>query len=421
MKTTPASAGKATERSAPLARNLGQKTQPAAPLQGPPVPDDAADKIEETFLSESVSKPAAGALSGRSKRAEHYFLRRVVLFYGVTFLFMLMLTAIWFASSVLLMIFACSLMAILLYDLTGRIRKYLPLSHTVALSFLVVSVCVVFGSGAWLIAPQISEQAQQLAEALPKALQGLQVELAQTKIFKDLLSSLPEAKDIISEFSGVLPKAGLFFGGLVGGLANFIIIIFVGIYLAVQPHTYINGFVRLMPPHKRARTREVLDEIGMTLGQWLAGKLLSMIVVGFCSAVGLLLLDVPLALILGVLIGVLDFIPYLGPILAGIPAVLIAFSVGPDLALYTLLLLLALQGLEGYLLIPQVERRTVALPPAVTILMQVLLGTLFGLTGVALATPLAAVVATLVIALYVQDVLGDKVKTPSEQSQEEKS
>src|SRR5690606_4587226 len=134
----------------------------------------------------------------------------------------------------------------------------------------------------------------------------------------------------------------------------------------VQPHTYINGFVRLVPQHKRVRTREVLDEIGETLGQWLAGKLLSMIVVGFCSAVGLLLLDVPLALILGVLIGVLDFIPYLGPIIGGVPAILIAFSVGPDLALYTLLLLLALQTLEGYLLIPLVERRTVALPPAVT-------------------------------------------------------
>ncbi len=421
MKKRPASAGKTTDAAATPARNLGQEKQPIAPLRGPPVPDNAADKVEETSLSESVPKPALGTLSGRSKRAEHYFLRRVVLFYGVTILFMLMLTAIWFAPNVLLLIFACSLMAILLYDLTGRIRKYLPLSHKAGLGFLVVIVCVLFGGGAWLMAPQISDQAQQLAEALPKALQGLRQEMAQTKIFKDVLAALPETKEIISEFGSMLPKAGLFFGGLVGGLANFVIIIFVGIYLAIQPHTYINGFVRLMPPHKRARTREVLDEIGLTLGQWLAGKLLSMIVVGFCSAVGLLLLDVPLALILGVLIGVLDFIPYLGPLLAGIPAVLIAFSVGPDLALYTVLLLLSLQSLEGYLLIPLVERRTVALPPAVTILMQVLLGALFGLTGVALATPLAAVVATLVIMLYVQDVLGDRVKTPSEQSQENES
>ena len=192
------------------------------------------------------------------------------------------------------------------------------------------------------------------------------------------------------------------------------------IYFAAQPFIYVNGIVTLVPKDKRARAREVLDEIGLTLSKWLFGKMCSMLLVGAFTAIGLTILGVPLALILGIIAGLLDFIPYLGPLMAGVPGVLIALTISPELAMYTVALFGFIQLAEGYLLQPLVEKKTVALPPALTITMQVLLGALFGLAGVALATPLTAVLAVLVSMLYVQDVLGDNVMTPSELSDQKK-
>jgi predicted PurR-regulated permease PerM len=138
-----------------------------------------------------------------------------------------------------------------------------------------------------------------------------------------------------------------------------------------------------------------------------------MLIIAVATSLGLALLGVPLALVLGIIAGLLDFIPYIGPIMAGVPAVMLALSDSPTQALYVVLLFVGLQILEGYVVLPLIERRTVSLPPALTISMQVLLGSLFGLSGIALATPLAAVVTVLVAMLYVQDVLGDPVSTPA--------
>jgi hypothetical protein len=151
-----------------------------------------------------------------------------------------------------------------------------------------------------------------------------------------------------------------------------------------------------------------MDDIGDTLARWLIGKSLSMLIVGIATAGGLTLLGVPLGLILGIIAGLLDFIPYIGPILAGVPAVLIALSISPDLALYTVLLFLAIQTLEGYVLQPLVEARAVEIPPALTIVMQLVFGSLFGFAGIALATPLTAMLMVLVNKLYVEDILGDR-------------
>jgi len=139
-----------------------------------------------------------------------------------------------------------------------------------------------------------------------------------------------------------------------------------------------------------------------------------MTAVGLLSYVGLRLLGVPLALILAVVAFLLTFIPFIGPLLSAIPVVLVAFSVGPTTALYALLLSSAIQMLEGHVLTPNVQRRSVALPPALTIAAQVLFGVLVGALGVMLATPLAATALVMVKELYVREVLGDDQPTPTD-------
>lgn len=352
---------------------------------------------------------------GESGKGRHEFLRQVLVFHGIGLLFLGVVVLLWLASSVLLLVFAATLLAVLLNAASGKVEKWLPLSHGWALGLVVLLALLVLGLGGWLLAPRVAEQANQLMEALPQSLQRLQAYLQRYGILQRLSESLPSPETLVSQASSMLTRAGVFFSGLLGAIANVLIILFIGIYLAARPKSYINGAVKLVPLEKRDRAREVFHELGHTLSEWLMGKLLTMLIVGVLTATGLAILGVPLAMVLGIVAGLLDFIPYLGPIMAGVPATLIAFSESPTLALYVILLFVGVQVAEGYLLLPLIERRTVSLPPAMTITMQVLMGAFFGLAGVALATPLVAVVAVLVTMLYVQDVLGDdEAKIPGE-------
>ena len=336
------------------------------------------------------------------------FLQRVMMVYGIGIVFLLVLATLWFGSEALLLLFACALFAVLLYDLSRRLAERLHMKRGITLALLVAALTATIGGIGWLVAPQIADQATQLGSVVPEAIERLRRAVAQNPFLRSILADLPNAEQIRRQLAAMVPNAGLFFSGLFGALGNAVIILCVGIYFAAQPTLYVDGFIKLIPQPRRARARQVLDEIGDTLARWLVGKSASMLVVGAATATGLWLLGVPLALILGLIAGLLDFIPYLGPLMAGVPAALIAFSISPELGLYTVLLFAGVQLVEGYLLSPLIEARTVSLPPALTIAMQILFGTMFGMAGIALATPLAAVLSVLITMLYVQDVLRDR-------------
>jgi predicted PurR-regulated permease PerM len=144
-----------------------------------------------------------------------------------------------------------------------------------------------------------------------------------------------------------------------------------------------------------------MDAAIVALGRWLQGVLLAMVSIGLVTGIGLWAMGIPLALALGVLGGALEFIPYIGPIVSAIPAVLIAFTVSPTRALEVLALYVAIHFIEGELLVPMIQRWAVALPPAVAIIAVVVFGSIFGLPGVIFATPLAVVLLRLVQTLYV--------------------
>lgn len=355
-----------------------------------------------------IAMPPEDQVRGVSR--EGSFLRRVVLVYGVGMLFLLATAALWFGAEVLLLLFACVLFAILLYELSRRLSAYLPIRRGVSLAIIALALAAIAGGGGWLIAPQIADQATQLGSVIPDAIERLRQAVAQNAFLRSVLADLPTAADIRKQLTAMVPNAGLVFTGVFGALGNALIIVCVGLYFAAQPTIYLHGFMKMVPQQRRQRASDVLDAIGDALAKWLVGKSISMIVVGVATSIGLWALDVPLALVLGLIAGLLDFIPYLGPLIAGVPAVLIAFSISPDLGLYTVLLFLVVQTLEGYILSPMIDAKTVSLPPALTIAMQMLFGALFGLAGIALATPLAAAISVAVAMLYVQDVLQDSAE-----------
>ena len=342
---------------------------------------------------------------------------RVAIAFCVGTVFLLVIGMIVLAGQVLLVIFAGILLAVLLNGARNRLAEWLPISRNVALLAVMLLMVLVIGSAGYFLAPSVAKQIDPLINTLPNSLERLLAYLEQYEWTKELMGSIPAPSEIIGNVSGVLMQARFIFSGALGAVANFVIILFVGIYLAAQPQVYIDGFLAMVPKRHRPRGREVFDELGLTLELWLFGKLLSMTVVGVTAAIGLLLLDVPLAITLGVIAGLLDFIPYLGPVLAGVPAILMAFSESPTTALYVFFLFVGIQTAESYLLSPLVERKTVALPPALTIGMQVLFAVPFGLMGVALASPMTAVLFVVIAMLYVQDVLDDPVETPGEKHQ----
>ena len=352
--------------------------------------------------------PSSDATMPETPLTQRKLARRVTLVNGIGVLFILGLAAVVLAADALLLIFACILFSILLYKLSALLHQRTGIKRNIALVIVVLLLTAIFGLGGWAMAPQISEQSGQLAKEIPAAVERLQGEVAQHPVLKRVVAELPPPEDIVKQMGSLVPNAGLFFSGVIGALGNIVIIIFVGIYFAASPGVYTGGFIRLVPQQKRGRAREVMQEMGDNLSSWLLGKAVSMLIVGATTAIGLSMLGVPLALILGVIAGLLDFIPYLGPIMAGIPAVLLALSISPDLALYALLLFAAINMLEGYVLQPMIEAKAIELPPALVIVMQLIFGTLFGFAGVALATPLAAVLSVLVKMLYIEDVLGDR-------------
>ena len=187
-----------------------------------------------------------------------------------------------------------------------------------------------------------------------------------------------------------------------------LIVIFFAVFMATQPRPYVEGFLFLVPRRHRERAREVLQEIGNVLRRWLVGQSLLAACVALLTGVGLMLLGAPFAIALGLFAGLMEFVPYIGPFAAALPALLVGFAESPELALKIGLLFLGIQMLESYVMAPLIQHKAVYLPPAAILFAQVLMGAIVGALGVAVATPLAAAVMVAVSMLYVEDALGDK-------------
>jgi predicted PurR-regulated permease PerM len=172
--------------------------------------------------------------------------------------------------------------------------------------------------------------------------------------------------------------------------------------------------MKLVPAGKRSLIGEAMMDSERALRLWLKGQLIAMIIVGVLTGVGLWLLGVPSAMVLGLLAGLLEFIPFAGPIISAIPAILIALAAGPDLALWVALLYVAVQQLEGALVQPLVQQYAVELPGVVLLFALIAFGTVFGAIGVILAAPLAVVTYVLVKRLYVQEALDTPTPIPGE-------
>ncbi len=337
------------------------------------------------------------------------FIRRVLITAAVLTAALSLIAFIYYAFDVLLLFFAGVLLAIFLRGLADLTRRYTKLSEGLSVLLVSLILLVILGGAIALLAPSVAEQARHLRDELPKSARQASAYISQFGWGRAIIEQMPSTDEIADNIdaSTFLSRVGGYFSSTIGSLGNFFIVILLAIYLAVEPQFYAAGFVKLFPFDKRERTRQVLYEINDTLGWWLIGKAASMIFIGLLTWIGLYFLGIPLSLTLGLIAGLLSFIPNFGPILSAVPAILLGFIESPINALYVLILFIVVQIIESNLVTPMIERRTVELPPALTIISQLALGVLIGGLGLVLATPLLAVIMVLVQMIYIQDVLGD--------------
>jgi predicted PurR-regulated permease PerM len=305
------------------------------------------------------------------------------------------------ATGVFLLAFGGIVVAVLLRTPAAFISRHTPLPPRVALTIVVLLGLVAFAVFFWLGVPSLADQARQIAARMPQALEAVDEWLSSIGVdgfAGGARSLLPSPDALMGTVPGIV-------GTTFGALGALLVMLALGVYLAASPHEYREGLVRLAAVERRDNLRATLDAVGNVLHRWMLGQLVCMAFVGVASYAALALLGVPVAFGLAVLAGLLEFVPYLGPIIATVPVVLIAATESWTLALYALIAFVVIQQIESYVVTPLVQRRAVYLPPALLIFLQILLGVLFGLAGVVLATPLAAVGLVVVQRAYVRTML----------------
>jgi predicted PurR-regulated permease PerM len=330
--------------------------------------------------------------------------------------------ALWVGRSIFLLGFFGVLLGLTLSAGVDRLQRYrIPRGLAAVLLVLALGGALV-GLG-FLTAPQISGQMREVRDQLPKAVDqardwverrvGGISEILQPDSAAGARTPLQETASAPSAGPGV---AQLFtvFSSTLSALAGLIVLVFVAIFVASEPDLYHRGLMHLFPHEIRAKAGEVLSATATTLRRWLLMQLIAMISIGVVTTLALLALGVRGAIALGIIAGLLEFIPYVGPILSAVPAVGMALLDSPEKALYVALAYTAIQQLEGAVLQPLLMKEGLQVPPVITILSQGLLATLFGFLGLLLAVPLVASVMIPVKMLYVRDVVGDEVSVPGD-------
>jgi predicted PurR-regulated permease PerM len=311
----------------------------------------------------------------------------------------------WRMSSSLLIIFAGILFASLLDACARALGPVIPVGRALRLTLVILILTALIVVGAMWGVGKVPEQARLLIRVMDTQLDVLQQRLLSVGV--DLFG--PEGG---RDFSRWFPDHDKLFGhaqtavGTAASiLANTLVIVFLGLLFSLDPAAYRDGVVLLVKPSSRDRVRSVLDEMGSVLRSWLIGQLIRIVLMTAFVWLALYLLGLPGAFLLGLQAGVSNFVPYLGPILAGIPVALVAMPLGPSVLIWAVGVYTVIQSIEGYVIGPLIQRQAVELPPAWTLVAIVLFGSLFGVWGIALGLPLFAIGRIAVLRFYVEDWL----------------
>lgn len=318
----------------------------------------------------------------------------------LTLLIAAVMLSVWLIGDVIMVVFASTLFAVILHGLARALSRRTPLSYPWALGIVCIGMVAVIAVISWTSGSDIMAQAARLRDALIGQVIALRNRLAAWPPGRVMLDYIPTSLGgnqgghgqggLLSLGSSLAGSMTGFLGSAFGALGTAAVVLIAGVYFAASPATYANGILRLVPHKWRGRGREVMLVAADTLWAWVAGQALDMAVVGILSGVGLWIIGVPLAFSLGFLAALCNFIPYIGAILGAVPAILLALSLGMRETALVAALYCTVQFFEGNVLAPLIQRRSVQMPPGITVLSQTFFGGIFGFPGLMLASPLTA-------------------------------
>jgi predicted PurR-regulated permease PerM len=316
---------------------------------------------------------------------------------------------LWLTADALLLGFAVILLAVLLNAFAALIARYTPVPEAWALTVAVLVIAalglgfvVLFGSQ---LGGQISDVVQMLPRAIDAAGRRLGIENAAEKLGEAVAAG--GGSNVVSRISG--------YGfTILGALADLALVVVASVYLAASPRLYRHGAAKLLPPSEHRWLLDAMDATANALRLWFAGQLVTMALVGAISGLAFWAIGLPSPLALGIIAGATNFVPFLGPFLGAIPALIFALAVDVQTVLWTVGAVFVIQQLEGNVITPLVQKRAVSMPPVLALFAIVMFGLVFGLLGVFLAVPLAVALLVLVKKLWVRRTLGEETSVPGE-------
>ncbi|HVY58044.1 MAG TPA: AI-2E family transporter [Xanthobacteraceae bacterium] len=332
------------------------------------------------------------------------FAKRAAIFVAIA----LVPVLVWYLFNVILMAVGAIILAALLQLGAEPFIRWLGMRRGWALIVSGLLVVAIIGGAGYLFGTQLAAEFQEVIQRASQAQKSLSAQLQSTEFGQTLLSHTQFGNVSISD---VLTKV---FSLSTSFLEAVVVTVVTGLYLAAQPRLYREGLVELFPPRWRANAVETIDDVSSALRLWLLAQLIQMVVIGLLSTFAVWMIGLPSPLALGIIAGVTEFIPYLGPILAAIPALLVAATQGLDATLWTLAAYIIIHQTEGNLIVPLMQRRMLFIPPAVILLGIVAISFLFGPIAIVFAAPIAVILFVLTKKLYLRDTLGEQTDIPGE-------
>ncbi|MHA6720172.1 AI-2E family transporter [Sphingomonas sp. RS6] len=288
----------------------------------------------------------------------------------------------------LLIIFAGLVFASMIDGGARLLGRILPIWRGLRIAIVLLLVVAFFALIFYRTGMQIADQAEQLRNTL-------EVQANRIVQWASSMGLTPERSDLTGMLQQALGSVGRLtsaVGTAIGAVTSMVMIIIIGLFVAIDPRIYERGLQWMIPLDHRQAFAQMLGGMATTMRRLLAGRLLGMLFEGLLTWVLLSIAGVPMALLLGIITGVLAFIPNIGAIISGVLMVAVGFSAGTDTGIWALVIYFGVQNFDGYVVIPMVAKRTVDLPPALTLSSQILASTLFGVLGLALADPMVAMI-----------------------------
>jgi predicted PurR-regulated permease PerM len=309
----------------------------------------------------------------------------------------------------LILVFGAVVAATLLRGFADAIERRTPLGSTWSLTLAVLVVITVFAAFAWLFGSQLQTDLGAVARTLRESWDGLRLGIAGFPGGKDVAAAMQQARVPTDDF---VPKVVGAVNWVATVAIDLVVVLFGIVFIAADPGLYRKGLALLFPREHRPLANEALVDAGKALRQWVVGLFVVMVFIGVFCGFGLWLVGVPSAAGLGLIAGLFELIPYLGPIISMVPVALVAATRGPEELALAFAVMLVVHWVEAAVVSPLVQKKMVSLPPAVSVFGVIAGGMLFGPVGLVFASPLLVVALVMVKRLWVEEALGTPTHVP---------